>query len=398
MIPKPRRHRHDLPHVALLIETSLASGRGVLLGIGRYLREHGPWSTFCEPRDLAGRIPAWLKTWRGDGVIARIENHAIAEAVLATGLPIVDVLGMVQGIAAPLVHVDNQAIARSAAEHLIERGFEHFGYCGLANTYWSQDRERAFLRTLEIMGHRCSVFHLGEPRRSDSSWENRQERLTTWITRLPKPVGVMACNDPRGQLVLDACRRAQMKVPDEVAVVGVDNDRAFCDVAYPPLSSIDPNTEMVGYQAASLMDHLMRGKRAPRAPLLIPPARVVVRESTDVLAINDQDVSKALAFIRQAACQEIGVDDVVAQVLIARTELNLRFQKVLHRGVHEEIVRVRVNRAADLIRHSELPLKEIARRCGFRHAEYMGVVFRRVLGQTPGQVRAEKSWSEGNEL
>lgn len=381
------RSQSDVPHVALIIETSLASGRGVLLGISRYLREHGPWSIYHEPRDVADRVPAWLGRWRGDGIIARIQTPQIAKAVLDTGLPAVDVLGMVPDLPVPLVHADNRAIARLAAEHLLERGFHQFAYCGIRGANWSTEREQAFRRTVEVMGHDCAVIHLAPRCRGERSWEAQQERLAAWVRNLPKPVAIMACNDPRGQMVLDACRRAAMSVPDDVAVIGADNDQAFCEVSSPPLTSVEPNTAAIGYQAANLLEELLRGKRSPRLPRLIAPTGVVVRESTDTLAINDRDVAQALAFIRQHACEPIKVRDVVRRVAISQTVLQQRFRNLLNRTVHDEIIRVRLNHACTLLRQTELSLGEIAHRCAFEYQEYMGVVFRRVLGTTPGQVR-----------
>ena len=379
----------DQPHVALIVETSLISGREILRGISAFVREHGPWSIYHEPRDLEASVPKWLKKWHGDGIIVRLQNERIAAAVLGTGLPAVDVLGVNPNPRVPLVHVDNPAIGKMAAEHLLERGFEHFGWCGLDAMNWSMERRDAFLREVEAAGYQGEVYALPAKTRSDSSWETQQERLSQWVAALPKPAGVMAGYDPVGQKVLEACRRAGVSVPEELAVVGVDNDETVCEVCDPALSSVVANHYRVGYRAAELLDAMMRGKSAPKGPTYVEPTEVVSRLSTDALAVEDGDVAAALRFIREKGCQGIGVSDVVRHVAISHTALKDRFRNLLGRSIHEEIVRVRIRRAKELLAHTDVPIRVVSTKAGFRHQEYMGVVFRQKVGTTPGQFRKE---------
>lgn len=260
---KRSSRRGKQPHIALLVETSLASGRDVLLGIARYVREHGPWSIFQEPRGLEAGPPPWLKDWQGDGIIARLQDESVSEAVAATGLPAVDVLGVAPHPKIPLVHVKDEAIAIMAAEHLIERGFRHFGFCGVRSVNWSDRRSAAFVRRVTAAGGDVSVYLLPRKSTTRALWEQQQDRLAQWLRGLPKPAGVMACNDPRGQLVLEACRRVGILAPDEVAVIGVDNDEPICELCDPPLTSVYGDLKRVGYEAAALLDRMMRGEPAP---------------------------------------------------------------------------------------------------------------------------------------
>ncbi len=377
------------PHVALIVETSLASGRRILSGIARYAREFGPWAIYHEPRDLGASPPGWLRQWRGDGIIARLQNQRIAEAVAKTGLPAVDVLGVVRVAGVPLVHVDDAAVARLAAEHLIERGFRQYGCLAVKGLGWSQKRRDTFVRTVAVMGYPCSVHHVGERSSSDASWEQQQDRLSRWIKSLPKPTGVLVVSDPQGQRMLEACRRVGVLVPEELAVIGVDNDETICEICDPPLSSVIADHARVGYEAARLLDRLMRGRRAPKEPVLTKPTGVAMRRSTDMLAIEDDDVARALRFIRQRACRGIGVDDVVGHVLVSRTSLKRRFRVVLDRSIHDEIVAQRIKRSQQLLAESFLPLKEVARKSGFATQNYMGVVFKAKTGKSPGQYRKE---------
>jgi LacI family transcriptional regulator len=377
------------PHVALLVETSLISGREILRGISRYMQEHRPWTIYHEPRSLEAAAPAWLKTWRGDGLIVRLHNQHIVDAVQRTGLPVVDVLGVTADAHIPLVHVNNTLIGQTAAKHLLERGLRQFGYCGFAELNWAQQRRQAFVETLAAAGCECRVYRLPFGTRSDSSWETQQERLAAWIQRLPKPVGIMACYDPVGQRVLDACQRAGATVPEQIAVVGVDNDETVCEVCNPPLSSVIANHARVGYQAAALLDRLMHGKKAPARPVYIEPLGVATRLSTNVLAVGDPDVAAALAIIHEQACDGLTVRDVVDHVSISYSALKERFSRVMGRSIHDEIAHTQLKRTQELLAGSELPLRQIAQMAGFRHQEYMGVVFRAKLGKSPGQYRRE---------
>ena len=379
----------DRPHVALIVETSLISGREILRGVSRYARQHGPWSIYHEPRSLEASVPRWLKDWRGDGIIARLQTEKIAAAVVETGLPAVDVLGVVPASSVPLVHVNDTVIGRMAAGHLLQRGYREFGYCGLRGANWSETRERAFRAVVVDAGCRCTGYGLSPHSRNESSWEAQQERLAAWIDKLPKPTGVLACYDPVGQRILEACRRIGVAVPEKVAVVGVDNDETVCEVCDPPLSSVAANHARVGYEAATLLGRMMRTKRRRKRPIYVDPIEVVTRMSTDILAVGDEDVAAALRLIHQRACDELHVRDIVEHVMISRSTLKERFRRLLGHSIHDEIVAVRVRQAKRLLAETELPLVAVAHESGFRHAEYMGVVFRKLVGKTPGQFRKE---------
>jgi LacI family transcriptional regulator len=372
------------PHIALVIETSLASGRDILCGIGRYVREHGPWSIYHEPRSLEESVPRWLRNWDGDGIIARVQNTQIAQAVVSTGIPAVDVLGVIRRPELPLAHVDNGAIARLAAEHFLERGFRHFGFCGLEGINWSDERRDAFCQAVAEAGSECLLYML---RGGWGTWEDEQDHLAAWVRSLPRPCAVMACNDPRGQKVLEACRRSGVRVPDEVAVVGVDNDAPICSISDPPLSSVVPDHERVGYEAAKLLDRVRAGEAGAGAAVYVSPGGLVSRQSSDVLALVDHEVADAIAFIREHACLGLGVNEVCRELALSRSTLQRRFRSLLGHTIHDEIMRVRLKRAQELLAETDMPIATIARRCGFGRQQYLGFVFRTRLGLTPASFR-----------
>src|SRR6185295_15496992 len=196
-------------------------------------------------------------------------------------------------------------------------------------------------------------------------WEAAQERLAAWIASLAKPVGIMAADDAIGLAVLDACRRADIAVPDDVAVVGVGNDQTLCDLAIPPLSSIDANAAGVGYEAAALLDRLMDGGSVPNRPIKLAPRGVITRRSTDTVAAEDEEVARAVSFIRERACGGLQVGDVLAHTGMSRASLQQRMKQLLGRTIHQEIQRARLNRAKHLLAMSGLTIKQVARESGF---------------------------------
>lgn len=373
--------------VALLIETSNAYARGLLHGIVSYIRERRVWSLYLSEHNRGDRPPQWLTGWDGHGIIARIENAAIAQALRKVTVPVVDVSAARLVPSLPWFETDDGAIAHLAAEHLLERGFKSFGYAGDTRFNWSKWRCEHFQNCVRAAGHECFIY---EPTREFAMDDEAQlDDLAKWIRCLPKPVGIMACYDLRGQQILAACRRTGVAVPDEVAVIGVDNDDLLCELSDPPLSSVIPNTHRTGYEAAGLLDEMMSGKKVRGETHLIPPLGIATRQSTDVLAMSDRTVARAVHFIRQHACDGIKVKDVLKAVPHSRTLLETRFKKLLGRTPHEEILRVRLTRVKQLLLETDLSLEQVAERAGFPHVEYLSVAFRREVGIPPSQYRAQ---------
>lgn len=375
------------PKVALLVETSNAYARGLLRGIVSYIREHRQWSLYLSEHNRGDQPPGWLARWNGHGIIARIENHAIAQGLRGLAVPIVDVSAARLIPALPWFETDDGAIAHLAAEHLLERGFRHFGYAGDDRFNWSKWRCEHFQNSIRAAGRDCSVYRPSREFPVDDA--GQIDDLAAWIRSLSKPVGVMACYDLRGQQVLDACRRMAIAVPDEVAVIGVDNDDMLCELSDPPLSSVIPNTHRTGYEAARLLDELMSGKRVKGEAHLIPPLGIATRQSTDALAIHDRNVARAIHFIRQHACDGIKVQDVLKAVPHSRRLLESRFRKLLGRTPHEEILRVKLNRVKQLLTDTSLSLEQVAERAGFPHVEYLSFAFHREVGMPPSRFRNE---------
>ena len=373
--------------VALFIETSNAYARGLLQGIVEYVNQNNAWSIVLPEHQRGASLPGWLRRWRGDGVIARIETESIARALRHVDIPVVDVSAARHVRHIPWVETDDADIARLAAEHLLERGFRQMGYCGERGFNWSLWREESFRAIVEEAGCTCHVHQSLSSLHKGYSWNREKQRLAAWVSGLPKPIGLMACYDIKAQQLLDVCREQQIAVPEEIAVIGVDNDPLICGLANPPLSSVIPNVRRTGYEAAVLLERMMAGERVSAEAHLIKPLGVHTRQSTEVQAMNDSAVAAAVRFINEHACAGIDVSDVLRHTPLTRRELESRFQKILNRTPHQEILRVRMTRIKRLLAETTLSLSEIAAQTGFQHVEYLSVAFKREVGQTPREFR-----------
>ncbi len=378
---------HRRLKVALLIESSRAYGRGLLRGVAAYIRAHRPWSTYVAPRGLTEPLPRWLKAWKGDGILARINDRRMAELIQETGLPAIDLRGCAPDSRIPTLGVNAVSVARLAFEHLRERGLRHFAFCSAAPQYhFFDERGVEFERMASEAGCSFGIFPTSNNIRPATNWDEEQQQLANWVAQLPKPVGILASHDERGVDLLNACQDLQIAVPDDVAVIGVDNDEVMCELANPPLSSVDPNTERIGYRAAELLEQVMAGK-LHLSDTRLEPGGIVARRSTDVLAMNDPEIAAAMRFIHEHACDGINVEDVLQHTRLSRRTLERRLAELFGRSPRDEILRLRVERVKQLLVETNHPLSRIADLAGIIHPEHLGRLFRRVTGQTPGEYR-----------
>lgn len=374
------------PRVAIIVEGSNAYGRGLLIGIRRFVHEHGPWVLFM-PEHGRGMPPLdAIRRWRGEAMIARIETPGLADAIRdlrgERELHLVDVsaAGLIPGT--PCVETDDRAIGRLAALHFQQRRFSSFAFVGDERFRWSRNRCQAFIEAVGDSGP-VAVYN------ADSETGTNGE-LAAWLRAIPKPVGLLACYDVRGREVIDACRDSGLTVPDEVSVLGVDDDPLLCSLASTPMSSIIPDAEGAGWRAADVIARLLAGERLDRDLWLLPPIGLTQRQSTATIATDDPIVAAALQHIREHACRGIKVGDVARALETTRHVLTSRFLKHTGHSPHEEILRVQFRQVETLLLETELPLAEIASRAGFRHAEYMTVAFRRRYGMPPSHWRRSR--------
>ena len=392
----PRPKPPAMPRVVLLLESSRASGRELLRGVARYAHLHGPWSFYWEP---AGLERAWpmLKSLDADGIIMR-DVEKVRE-LLATGIPAV-VVGHSRTEIPGLVNVvtDSIAIGRLAAEHLLNCGFRHFGYCGSAQggserTPWSQQRGESFEHRLAEAGFPTACFTPPAPaaKRARLSWKSERQHLVRWLKSLPKPIGIMACNDDRGEQLIEACRAAPIQVPDEVAVIGADNDELVCGFCNPPLSSVAIGFERAGYESAESLHALMRRRRPAQHKIIAAASHVVTRRSTDIFTVEDPSVARALRYIRDHNHGPLAVTEVARAAGLSRRSLEKRFRSTLARSILTEIRRGRVERIAQLLAETSLSISEIADQLGFDSPQHIARYFRAGRGMTPREFRQRRA-------
>ena len=363
--------------VLLLIESSRAAGRSLLRGMAGFARHHGRWLCHWE---TGGLEKAWphLRTFQADGIIMRDVDRV--EEALEYHVPLV-VVGHSRHEVPGVVNLvsDSETIGRLGAEHLLNCGLQHLAYSGLAGVPWSEERAGSFCRRVAAAGLQAH-YHQTPP---GASGQEERRGLAEWLLGLPHPVGVMACNDDHGQQVIEAAKLAGLRLPDEVAVVGVDNDELVCELSAPPMSSVAVNFERAGYEAAHLLDRLMRGQRPPASRIVARAVGVVTRQSTDILAVQDARVAAALRFIRQHAAMPVSVREVARASGLSRRALEKQFRTLLDRSIRREIARVRVERICRMLEETNRPISEIAEAMGFEGQQHFARYFRAEKGMTP---------------
>jgi len=368
-----------VPRVLLLLESSRASGRALLRGIANYARHHGSWVFYWQPHGLEHGWPQ-LDTMDAQGVILRDVDKV--KEVVARKLPAV-VVGHQLAEVAGLINVvtDSAKVSQLAADHLLECGLRHFAFCGYPDKLWSQARGEHFERYLSERGHR--VFFYPEREASHLTWKQERQLMARWLKSLPMPVGLLACNDDRAVDVIEVCKMTGLHLPDQVALVGVDNDDLVCELSDPPLSSVVLNFERAGYESAQALDQLMRGKKVKSNKIIVHATHLVPRQSTNVLAIQDPAVAKAVQFIRSHVRNNPCVNDVVRVAGVSRRLLEYRFRTVLGHTILQEIHRVRADQIARMLIETNLTVGEIASTLNYSSIQHVARFFRKVMNLTP---------------
>ena len=376
------------PQVLLIFMTRFEECAAMLKGVAHFERAHRPWIAFLDDEARAQTDSRWLRSKKWDGVISRHTTPSLVSACADLGLPLVDLNDSPPSPSVPKVRPDNTAVGHLGAEHLLERGFRYFGYAGFSDQSWSIERRVGFVEALALAGHRCDVLEVPYPGDVTPFWDTAQIAvLSKWLRQLPRPAAVMSCNDMRALQVVSAACGAGLLVPEEIAVLGAQNDPIRCELSDPPLSSVAVNAFQSGYAAAELLGQLMEGEAVAEVERRIEPLGVITRQSTDVLAMSDKNVAAALSFIREHGCEGISVADVMQHAFASRSQLEKKFRRYIGRSPQAEIRRVQVMKIRQLLAETDFPLKKIAELTGFEHVEYMCVVFKRLTNDSPGSYR-----------
>jgi LacI family transcriptional regulator len=388
-MPDTRR----IPHVLLLVETSVAYGRGVVEGIARYALEHGPWSVQFQLRGVDTLPPTWIKNWRGDGIISRTVSLKAAKMLKATHLPVIEMLGSEQ-IGTAQVRGDFHAMAAMAAEHFLTNGLRQFAYFTYGLVSYIEEHRNAFLSVSQQKALPCLLYDAPIIKEVVPQWDERQRpKIAKWLHSLPRPIGIFTPGDSHALQLLDICRELDIAVPEGIAILGVGNDPVICETLRPTLSSMDLDAKRIGYEAARLLDRKMAGQRATDI-VCIPPSHVVVRQSTDVTAIDDADVVQAMRFIRDFACTGISVSRVAEETGVSLSALKRKFRKFVGRSPKAEIMRMQIEHAKRLLSQTDRNCESAAKKAGFHSLVYFTRAFRRETGMSPNAYRRKCKLSE----
>ncbi|MDO5553827.1 MAG: DNA-binding transcriptional regulator [Planctomycetia bacterium] len=380
--------------VFLAIESSHAYGRGLLLGISQYIQERNHWQIHLEGRGMYEDYLPWLENWQGDGIIVRTFSREMSRALQYAKAPVVELLGDGDPDAARSgtseVRTDEESICLLAINHFFERGVRHVAFYSYGQSWWLADRSAYFERTARKYGLDCRQFHEATDRSPSilPVASREQEDLIQWLRELPKPVGLWGATDLMAIRVMNVCLDIGLTVPDEVAILGTDNDLHFCLMSSPRLSSIDLAPEKVGYQSAVLLDRKMNGQQTgTHAPIIVQPNGICPRASSDTLAIDDPSAAKIIRYIRENATFGLTVSDVRRQFDVIPRTLERTVKKYLGRSPEAEIKRIRMEHARKLLYDTRLSVSEVSRLSGFQSPEYFVKTFKKENGKSPLQYR-----------
>lgn len=387
---------NNIPKVAVLIEASRAAGRGLLSGIVKYINSNNNWACYREPPSyirLGGKktLLNWLKGLNTDGIIAHDHYAKEIETLINEKTPMV--LASVDRQKYPFLPTfsdDGIATGQMAAKHLLERGMTHFAYYGLRKKDVFRDRGKSFKDEIKLAGYK-TFFYESKRNPVKTSWENELSRIASWLLSLPKPVGIMTYADDYSQQIVEACKVVKLKIPDEVAVIGVDNDHLICNLSNPPVSSVALKYERAGYEIAKLLDKLMNGEKMKGQQVIIEPTHIVTRQSTNTLYLDDTIVLKAIRYIHQNAAILLQVEDVVRNSGLSRRALQQKFNKILGHSIFYEIQKRHSDQIAKMLIETNLPISQIALSLGHGGVEHISRYFRLAKGCSPTEYRKKYS-------
>ena len=379
--------------VLLLMEPDRGWVRELLIGIAKYCRLNNPWGTYRlsqfywrpEHKRNKNEIDK-LMQWKPDGIITREMDYI--DDLMKLGIPVIGSDTPRDLLDIPIITSDFQLTGAKAADYFLEKGFKNFAFCGYSDVAWSTKRLEGFQKRLSSKGFEVNVY-MRPITTMRQLWSGGIERLSKWLKTLQKSTGIMTCSDERSLHVLEACKASSILVPEQISILGVDNDEILCDLANPPLSSIAFNTEDIGYITAERLDKMMSGQKFTNDNITAKPTRVITRHSSDIYAIEDSQMALALAYIRENRFSLMNVSDVVKCTSVSRRNLELRFKKWLNRSILDEIKRVHVNLMAELLIETNYSVSKIALMMGHNSIDNICRYFKGQKGMSPAKYRAK---------
>lgn len=378
--------------IILLTDFGEEYGASLLKGVTRYSQEHGPFA-FCrmptyyrETRGMEG-ILKWAREWKANGILGQFYNNSNLEHLWNEGIAVVAQDFKERHENFPNLTGDYIGTGQKGAEYFLRKGFENFAFYGFKNIVWSRERAQGYEERLQKEGYSVHYFEHKRSYKSRELWFYKPSALSKWLKSLPKPIGLMACDDNQGMHITEACRLAKIRIPEEVSVLGVDNDEMLCNLSDPPLSSIGLDTIKGGYEAARLLHTMIKTKNEEYYDIEVKPTTVYTRNSTDIYAAEDQYIGSALKYIHNNIEKNLKVDDVLKQVPLSRRSLEKRFQKVTGFPVYEYIFNLRIEKFTQKLLETDQSIFEIAMDLGLNDSKNIARQFRQIKGCTPTEYR-----------
>lgn len=377
--------------IILLIDFGEDFSKRLLQGIVKYSREHGPW-IFCRMplyyRETIGikGILEWALEWGANGIIGQLYNHNDITSLVQAGIPVIAQDFKERFTDIPNITGAYHETGQLAADYFLKKGFKQFAFYGFKDIVWSRERAEGFEQRIKQAGYQVHSFQQVQNRSSDL-WYYLPSSLSEWLTSLPKPIAIMTCDDRQGQHITEACRHSGIRIPEEVAVLGVDNDEMICDLSDPPLSSIALDAEKGGYDSARLLDLMIREGIDKAYDIIVKPTQVVTRQSTDIYATHDDYIASSLKFIHQNIDKNLQVDDVVRQVPLSRRALEKRFLEITGYPIYKYIANLRIEKFSQKLLETDMTVFEIALDMGLTDTKNIARQFRQVKGCTPLEYR-----------
>jgi LacI family transcriptional regulator len=377
--------------ILLLIDFAEEYSKALLKGIAKYSREHGPW-IFCRMplfhRETVGidGILKWALEWGADGIIGQFYNDPNIGKIIEAGIPVIAQDFKKRFDEIPNITGAHYEAGQMGADYFLKKGFKNFAFYGFKDIVWSQERAEGFEERVTKGGHKVHYFEHKMAHPSEL-WYYKPSSLGKWLKSLPKPIALMACDDNQGQHITEACRLYGIRIPEDMAVLGVDNDEMICDFSDPPLSSIGQDAEKGGYDAAKLLDHMMKNGMKDYYDIIVKPTQVITRHSTDIYATNDDHIASSLKYIHQNIDKNLHVDEVVKQVPLSRRALEKRFIEVMGYPIYKYIYNLRIEKFTQKLLDTDMSVFEIALDMGLSDSKNIARQFRQVKGCNPSEYR-----------
>ncbi len=377
--------------ILLLTDFSEEYGRALLRGITRYSQINGPWS-FCkmppfvrEKFGIQGILDFACK-WGAQGIVAQLNQTGEIKKLIDSGFCVVAQDYKERFKAIPNITGEYEKNGVMAAEYFLSKGYKNFAFYGFKDYVWSHERSLGYIKRLKQQGY--DVYQYDNTVQGKYKlWYYRDSPLSEWLLKLPKPLALFACDDNQASHICEACNIAGIRVPEDVAILGVDNDQMVCELSNPPTSSIALDTENAGYKVAELLEAMILKKTDSFNDIVVEATGIITRQSTDIFAISDGEVLKALQFIKKNIADKIQVEDVVGNGALSRRALEKRFKEIVGRSIYQEILFRKMERAANLIINTRKSVLDIAFQCGFDDSKNLSRMFQRTYNISPLQYR-----------